>query len=117
MNLSRKSIIKILAFVSIVLMMSTLITAGAIACGAIVNSVETNPEQVDSDNLINPEQPNSEEANYDSLAECDSFADSDLSSGYGKSNCNSFADSASFADYEHEDSEESGNITDCNQTN
>ena len=58
MNLSGKSIIKIMAFVSIVLMLSTLITAGAIACGALVNSEETNSEQVDSENLTNPEQPN-----------------------------------------------------------
>jgi hypothetical protein len=83
-------------------MLSTLITAGAIACGALVDSTETNPNPVDSDNLTTPEKVN-EQANCDSPANYDS-SDCSLSSGYGQT-CNSFAGSDSVSGYGQEDSD------------
>ena len=86
MNISGKSVIQTLVFASIVLMMSTLITAGAIACEALVNSAGTSSEQANSA-VTNSEQANCGLSADPEQANCDLSADSEQTNSKSLADC------------------------------
>ncbi|WP_048143717.1 hypothetical protein, partial [Methanosarcina sp. 2.H.T.1A.15] len=100
MHFSEKPIIKILACASIIIMMSSLITAGAVSCNALT-SAETPTASCDT--LANCGQANCNSCDCESIADCDKAncecdsCNCDSIADCGQANCNS-CDCESIAD-------------------
>jgi hypothetical protein len=100
MSLSGKSFRNTLTLVSIVLIISTFITAGVVACEALIKNVGENAEQTNLKDVADSSQANSylyansEQANYESVADCQK-TNYKAVSDCQKTECNSFADKSS----------------------
>ena len=82
--------LRIMGFFSIVLIISTLITAGAIAAGTLF-SEDTSSEQANPGNLNNPEQANVQASNNPSSDISAAPVDPNLASGYVEPKSNLFS--------------------------